>query len=402
MASAAVGIWVGVGGRYESARRNGVSHFIEHMLFKGTARRSAREISEAVEGVGGYLNAFTSEENTCFHARAHHSRLEDLVDVLADMFLNSAFDPAEIDKEREVIKEEYTMYRDQPAQAVQELLNEASWPGHPLGRPLTGTPRTIDSLERADFLDHLATHYVAGTTVVAAAGHVEHAALVRLVKSRLGRFRPGTRPGFEPAPARKSGPVIRLHTRKTEQTQMALGIRTCSRHDPRRFALRLLNALLGESMSSRLFQTVREDRGLVYSIYSSTSFWEDTGDLVISAGLDPEKLNETLKLIANELHGLREKAPGKLEFNRARDYVIGQMDLALEGTENRMMALGEHLLGYGTVISPDATRQRLAKVTPAEIRAAARDFFHPEQATLALISPRRRIPGAIRILGEIA
>lgn len=402
MASVSLGIWVGVGGRYESARLNGIAHFIEHMLFKGTKRRSARQISEAVEGIGGYLNAFTSEEHTCFYARAHHSRVGQLFDVLTDMFLHSRFDPAEIDKEREVIKEEYTMYRDQPVQHVQELLNEATWPNQALGRPLTGTPRTIDSFQREDFLKHLATHYVSGSTLVAAAGHIEHADLVKLVTKERAAFRTGVRPAFEPAVPGKAAPVVRLHTRKTEQTQLALGIRTCSRHDQRRFPLRLLNALLGESMSSRLFQTVREDRGLVYSIYSATSFWQDVGDIVISAGLDADKLNETLRLIVGELHTLRERPPGRAEFNRARDYVIGQIDLALESTENRMMALGEQVLGYGKAMAPEASKRRLAAVTPTEVRAAARDFFRPDRSTLALVSPRKRLPGVLGILGEMS
>ena len=395
MASVAVGIWVGVGGRYEPAPLSGIAHFIEHMLFKGTTRRSAREISEAVEGIGGYLNAFTSEDNTCFYARAHASRSEILLDVLIDMFRNSRFDPAEINKEREVIKEEYTMYRDQPAQLVQELLNEATWPGQALGRPLTGTPKTIDAIQRADFLRHMRTHYVRGCTVVAAAGAIEHADLVKRVSRRLSDFRPGPRPGFDPAVPAPKAPVLHVHTSETEQTQLALGFRTFSRHDERRFALRLLNAMLGESMSSRLFQSIREDRGLVYSVYSATSFWEDVGDIVISAGLDADKLEKTLQLVAKEIQGLRDKLPGRAEFNRARDYAIGQMELSLEGTENRMMSLGEHVLGYGSVANPDGSKSRLARVTPSELRAVARDVLRLDRLTCALVTPRKR-PGPVR------
>jgi predicted Zn-dependent peptidase len=395
MASAAIGIWVGVGGRFEPARLSGIAHFIEHMLFKGTARRTAREISEAVEGIGGYLNAFTSEDNTCFYARAHASRSEELLDVLVDMFRNSRFDPVEIDKEREVIKEEYTMYRDQPAQLVQELFNEAAWPGQALGRPLTGTPATIDAIQRADFLRHMRTHYVRGCTVIAAAGSIEHADLVKQVSKRLKAFRAGPRPKFEPAVPSTHSPVVHIHTRETEQTQIALGFRTCSRHDERRFALRLLNAMLGESMSSRLFQSIREDHGLVYSVYSATSFWEDVGDIVISAGLDGDKLQRTIDLVAKEIQLLREKPPGKAEFRRARDYAIGQMELSLEGTENRMMALGEHILGYGSVANPEGSKNRLSQVTPAEVRGVARDFLRMDRLTCALVTPRKR-PGRVR------
>jgi len=391
MASVSLGIWVGVGGRYEPAPLSGISHFIEHLLFKGTKRRSARQISEAVEGIGGYLNAFTSEDNTCFYARAHASKVESLFDVLTDMFRNSVLDPAEIDKEREVIKEEYTMYRDQPAQLVQELLNEATWPGHPLGRPLTGTPKTIDALNRTDFLSYLATHYVSGSTLIAAAGCIEHAELLQLVHRKRNSFRKGPRTSFEPAHSSATEPKVALHSKSTEQTQLALGFKTCSRHDPRRFAIRLLNALLGESMSSRLFQSIREERGLVYSIYSATSFWEDVGDLVISAGLDTEKLEETLRLIAREIEILKDRPVSKSEWQRARDYAIGQVDLALESTENRMMALGEQVLGYGTVPNTEAAKQKLALVTPAEIRSVARDFLRVDRLTCALVTPRKRL-----------
>lgn len=401
MASVSLGIWVGVGGRYEPAPLSGISHFIEHLLFKGTKRRSARQISEAVEGIGGYLNAFTSEDNTCFYARAHASKVDCLFDVLTDMFRNSVLDPAEIEKEREVIKEEYTMYRDQPAQLVQELLNEATWPGHSLGRPLTGTPKTIDALSRTDFLSYLETHYVSGSTLIAAAGCIQHTDLLKLVQRQRKSFRKGPRTTFEPAHSTATQPKIALHSKDTEQTQLALGFRTCSRHDSRRFAIRLLNALLGESMSSRLFQSIREERGLVYSIYSATSFWEDVGDLVISAGLDTEKLEETIRLITREIEVLKNRPVGKSEWQRARDYVIGQMDLTLESTENRMMALGEQVLGYGTVPDTQATKRRLASVTPAEIRSVARDFLRADRLTCALVTPRKRLTHLSRWLATL-
>src|SRR5689334_16683928 len=181
MASVSLGVWVGVGGRYEPVELNGVSHFIEHMLFKGTRKRSAKEISQAVEGIGGYLNAFTSEENTCFYSKARHDRFDELLEVLMDMFLNSVFDNSEIDKERDVIKEELAMYLDQPHQHVQELLNETLWPDHPLGRSLTGTEKSIDSIDRAKLLAYRRTNYVAPTTIVTAAGNLSHDKIVRAV-----------------------------------------------------------------------------------------------------------------------------------------------------------------------------------------------------------------------------
>jgi predicted Zn-dependent peptidase len=387
MTSVSVGLWVGVGSRYEPADCNGVCHFIEHMLFKGTRRRSAREISEAVEGVGGYLNAFTSEETTCFHAKASHERLEELLDVLLDMLLDSKFRPVDIGKEREVIKEEMAMYFDEPQHLVQELLNATIWPDQPLGRPITGTARTLDALGRLPLVAYLRQNYVTANLVIAAAGQVRHSELVRLVKRYSPGVSRGPRPRHEPARDAQTAPRLRLFTKRTEQTQLALGIRTCSRRDERRYPLRLLNTILGENMSSRLFQVVREDRGLAYSIYSTPSFFADTGDLVISAGLDTENLGKVLRLVVRELRRMAEKPPGATELRRARDYVIGQMDLASENTESQMNWLGEQLLGYGRTFGPEQIKRGLRAVTPAAIRGAARAFFRPERLNLALVSP---------------
>jgi predicted Zn-dependent peptidase len=400
MASVSVGLWVGIGARYEPPELNGVCHFIEHLLFKGTRRRSPKEISQAVEGIGGYLNAFTSEEMACFHARAGHDRFEDLLDVLMDMFLNSRFDPADIDKEREVIKEEMAMYLDEPQHQVQELLNATLWPNQPLGRPITGTSKTLDAMARPQLVGYLCDQYAASGALIVVAGRLRHRELIHAAGRYAAKFAVGQRPGFGPARNDQHAPGIRLLTKKTEQTQMALGIRTCSRHDERRFALRLLNAILGENMSSRLFQVVREDRGLAYSIYSSPSFFHDTGDLVISAGLDTGNLPQALKLILRELRRLREAPVNREELRRARDYVIGQMDLSLESTDNQMNWLGEQLIGYGRTFRPAQIKRRLREVGTSDIRAAARDFFRPERLNLALVSPLKNDRGLATMLWQ--
>ena len=387
MTSVSVGLWLGVGARYEPAELNGVCHFIEHLLFKGTKRRSAKEISQAVEGIGGYLNAFTSEETTCFHARAGAERFGELLEVLMDMFLDSQFDPVEIDKEREVIKEELAMYMDEPQHQVQELLNATLWPEQPMGRPITGTAKTLEAMTRSHLVGYLRDYYVAGNALVVAAGRLKHRQVLRAVGRYITRFKTGQRPRFVPARNEQREPRISLFTKKTEQTQIALGIRTCSRHDKRRYALRLLNAILGENMSSRLFQVIREDHGLAYSIYSTPSLFSDTGDLVISAGLDTDHLARVLKLITRELRRLAERPPAAAELRRARDYVIGQMELGLESTDNQMNWLGEQLLGYGRIYRPAEIKRRLRAVTVGEIRVAARDFFQPERLNLALVSP---------------
>ncbi len=398
MASVSVGIWVGAGGRYEPAEVSGISHFIEHLLFKGTKRRSAKDISQSVEGVGGYLNAWTAEENTCFYSKARHECFDELLDVLSDMFLNSKFDPAEIEKERLVIREELAMYKDQPQQYVQELLNETLWPNQPLGRTLTGTEETLDTITRKHLLEFFCQHYIAPCTLIAAAGNLRHETLVKKVQKMSRHFNMAPPPQCIPAIERQTAPVVRLHTKKTEQSQIALGVRTCSRHDGRRYALRLLNCVLGENMSSRLFQTVREEHGLAYSIYSSPSYFADTGDLVISAGVETEKIPKSLKLIVKEMKQLTEKTISAGELRRARDYVIGQLDMSLESTEPQMMWIGEHLVSYGRILQPAEVRRNLSQVTAVEIRNAARDFFASDRMNLALVSPLKKCEGLSKLL----
>ncbi len=401
MASVSVGLWVAVGGRHESAELNGASHFIEHMLFKGTRRRSARDISQAVEGLGGYLNAFTSEEHTCFYAKARHDRFAEVFDVLADMFLHSTFDPNELEKERAVIKEELAMYTDQPHHRVEELLNAVQWPDHPLGRPLTGSEETIASLTREDLLGYRRGHHVAPAVLVAVAGRLRPQECRRAAASLAARVASGPLPQWVPVPPEGRGPVVRLERRAGEQTQLALGVRTCSRHDDRRFALRLLNVVLGENMSSRLFQVLREDTGLAYSVASSLSFFEDAGDLVVAAGLETGNLVQALRLTVAEFRRLKSAGPDEAELRRARDYVIGQIDLSLENTEHQMMWLGEQLTGYGRTFSPAAVKRRLVRVTSAEVQTAARDFFRPDRLSLALVGPVRNRKGLPELLARV-
>ncbi len=387
MTSASVGVWVGVGSRCEPPELNGACHFLEHLLFKGTSRRNAREISEAIEGIGGSLNAFTSEEVTCFHARACADRFEQLLEVLLDMVCHSLLRSADVCKEREVIKEEISMYLDEPQHLVQELLNQTLWPNQPLGRPITGTGCSLDRMRQVDLVNYLRRNYVTGSVIIVAAGNIRHGHHLRVARRLARSLGRGRRPEFLPALDQQTEPRLRLETRDTEQTQLALGIRTCSRHDARRYALRLLNTLLGENMSSRLFQIVREDHGMAYSIYSTPSYFADTGDLVISAGVDADKLAKTLHLILRELEKLKQSPPRRSELNRARDYVLGQIELSRENTESQMNWLGEQLLGYGRSFPPEYLRRQLRAVTPSQIQAVARDFLRPERLNLALVSP---------------
>ena len=398
MASVSLGIWSAVGSRCERADEAGISHFLEHMLFKGTRRRSAAQISQEIEGIGGYINACTSEESTCYHARAHASQAARLMDVLADIYLNPVFDRREITRERRVIKEEIAMTLDQPSHHVLELSDETLWPDQPLGRSIAGNERSLNRTRRSELAGFHTRHYVSGSTVLVAAGDIRHRDLIDLAK-RLARHVPdGSRSSWFPAVNGQVRPQIKLFTREMEQTQLALGIRTCSRHDPRRFALRLANVILGENMSSRLFQSIREEHGLAYSIYSTPNFYHDTGSLTIAAGLDTAHTQKALKLTLDELRRLREKPPAAGELRRARDYLIGQLELSLESTESQMNWVGEQLLGFEQIIPPDEIKARLNEIRPGDIRRVAHDFFQPERLCLSLVSPLKSNRGLCKLL----
>jgi len=397
MESVSVGVWIGSGGRHESRSLCGISHFIEHLLFKGTVRRSAKQISQTVEGVGGYLNAFTGEENTCYYAKASRQHLDLLLDVLGDMYRHPKLTGTDIAKERQVIKEELLMYRDQPDHYVNELLNETLWPGHALGRALAGTPASLDRMDRATLLDFKARRYVPVNTIVAIAGNCDHAASVARVASHFPARTPGRVARFAPVAVGQRAPQLRFLTKTVEQTHLAIGIRSYSRHDVRRYALKLLSVILGENMSSRLFQTIREEHGLAYSIQTATSFLADTGAFLISAGLDTRRLPKALKLILQELGKVARRAPAAAELRRAQDYAIGQMRIGMESTNNQMMWCGEHLLAYGCVQPPAEIERRVAAVTPAQVQETAADIFRDHRLNVAVITPSKDEP-AIRAL----
>ncbi len=389
MESVSLGVWVGVGGRYEPARLSGASHFIEHLLFKGTVRRTAKKISQTVEGIGGYLNAFTSEETTCYYAKASHEHLDTLLDVLTDMYLHPRFATVDINKERGVIKEELLMYRDQPDHYVHELLTETLWPEHPLGRSLTGTAKTLDAMDRRALLAFKHKKYVSANTVVAVAGRCRHDDIVRRVERMLTLPHNGRPPAFAPAHELQRVPRLRFFNKNCEQSHLAIGVRGYSRHDSRRYALKVLSVILGENMSSRLFQVIRERHGLAYSIQSSTSYFADTGALLISAGLDTKRLPRALALILAELRKAAKLPPSAVELRRAKDYAIGQMRLGLESTANRMMWIGEHLLAYGSIQSPAEVEQRIAAVTPEAVQSIAADIFRDNRLNVAVITPSK-------------
>lgn len=385
--SVTFGIWIGVGSRFERKALSGISHFIEHLLFKGTRKRSAKDISREIEGYGGYLNAFTQEENTCYYARVACNRLWKSLDVLGDMYCGPSFDPSEIAKERGVIVEEIMMYKDQPQQVVQEMLGESVWADHPLGRPVIGTTETLAEMDRSVIRKFNEASYLPGNTVFAFAGNIDHGKCVEKVAD-LVRGRKGKRvPVCQPVTNSVSQKPMMLRKKEIEQTHMAMGVRLFGRHDRRRYALRLLNVILGENMSSRLFQVVREKHGLAYSVHSSVHLFEDSGAMVVSAGLDRKRTGKAVELIVSEVSRLKEQKVGRRELEMAKEYVIGQLKLGLESTTHQMMWIGDNLLSYGRFITPEEVMERVQKVDADDIGELARIVFSDRKTSLAMISP---------------
>ena len=394
MKTVSVGIWAAVGGRHEPEPLCGISHFLEHLMFKGTKRRTARKITEAVEGLGGYLNAFTTEDHTCYYAKAGAGHLPVLCDVLGDMVLHSQFLPAEIERERDVIREEILMVHDNPSQYVEELLSEALWPDHPLGRPLTGTIESIAGLTREKFFDYKASHYTGKTTLVTVAGAAAHERVLELIAPAMETLPAGRLPRFAKSnhelPAGKGGvvrPWIKTAKEEIEQTHLALGFHTFGRRDERRYALRLLSVILGENMSSRLFQRLRERHGICYSVQTSVVSLEDAGALTLFAGLEPAKLEKALRLIMEELDRIAARAPRRSELRKAQDYLIGQTLMGLESTSNQMTWAGESLLSYGRIVDPKEAEERFLAVTPEQVREVAETCLRRSRLGVAVAGP---------------
>ncbi|MEY2600599.1 MAG: hypothetical protein RLZZ142_2858 [Verrucomicrobiota bacterium] len=381
-----VGVWALVGGRHEKREECGIAHFLEHLLFKGTTKRSARELTLAVEGVGGYLNAFTTEDHTCYYAKAAAVHFERIGEVLLEMYSDSQFPENEVRREREVIREEILSGRDVPSQWVEDLLSESLWPGHPLGRSLTGTEESIARLGRRALRGFRDRHYTGANTVVTVAGSVEHAQVLEVLGGGFGALSKGKSvrssrlkkaPRFE----------LRVEEADSEQSHVALGFHAYGRTDPRRYAARLLSVLLGENMSSRLFQVLRERHGYCYSVQSSTVFLEETGAVSIFADLDPAKLPGALKLLRREFERLRERRVSKGELRRAQEYVIGQARISLDSATQRNAWMAESLMAHGRVVSPGEVEAGILAVDPAMVQGVAREVLTRNRMGAAFVGP---------------
>lgn len=381
-----------VGSRDESLRLSGVSHFLEHLLFKGTQRRTALDISAAVETVGGDTNAFTTKEYTCFYVRVLDTHLPLAVDILCDLLAESRLAPADVETERGVILEEIAMHDDEPGDEVHDIFARALYGDHPLGRMISGTAQTIQAMTRRQIHGFYRRRYTAPAMVFVAAGNLEHRAVVDLVRRSLA----GTGLGAgeaDPAPPRLGGGPVRLQptstvvkSKDTEQAHLVLGGPALTRFDERRFALEVLNNVVGGGMSSRLFQEIRERRGLAYSIYSYTSRFADSGAFAVYAGCAPSKVDEVLELVRGQLESVAQRGITAAELERGKGLLQGSLVLALEDTGSRMSRLGKGELLHERLLSVDDLLRRVARVRLADVNELAEEVLSGPP-TLAAVGP---------------
>ncbi len=385
--STAIGLWVRAGGRYEKESNAGISHFVEHLLFKGTRKRSCEALKQRIEGVGGALNGFTAEEVTCFMAKVPRQHANQALEVLTDMLQASRFDPRDIEKEREVILEEIRMVDDSPGQMIHDLFSQLLWPGHPLGMLLSGTRETVKALTRKQLVDYWRRMYQPRNMVVAVCGAFDVLNMRRTIEALWGRAAAGPASRFMRAPRLARTRQVRIWNKKTEQTHLCVGSLAVARMHPQRFALELLHVLMGGNMSSRLFREVREKRGLAYEIGTSIKRLQDAGAFVVSAGCDTGKATQTVKTIFTELSRVRRFLVSKAELRRAKDYYAGQLMMGLEDTMDHLLWMGEQAITVNHVARPEALVDHLEKVTPSDIRQVARSLFLTDRMRVAVIGP---------------
>lgn len=383
--SVSTGIWVSVGSRDEGDGEQGVTHFIEHMLFKGTQRRSALDIAKALDAVGGFANAFTSKEHVCFHAKVLGTHLPTVVDVLTDIFLHSTFAPEEILREQQVILQEIRMIEDTPDEYIHIILQELFWNPNPLGRPIYGTAQAVANIDRECILRYLARTFNPARTVIAAAGDLDHQRFIELVAPSMSTLHARDNSTTRETPTNQA--IREVIPKDLEQVHLCLGMQGASHLDESRFACHLLNVILGSSMSSRLFQEIREKRGLAYSVYSFMNSHEDTGLLGVYSGIAPDNVEETLQVIKEQLNMLAEQPIEETELNAAKEYAKGSMYLNAEITDSRMNRLAKNEFLFGRYIPYEEVEEKINQVTTREIQQWFRQVFNPDQLALVLLGP---------------
>lgn len=384
--SASVGLWIGVGSRDEDTPIRGISHFIEHMLFKGTKRRTARQIADEIESRGGHVNAFTDKEVTCYETRVLAEDVPLALDVLTDMLRNSLLDPEEMEREKRVVLEEIKMYEDTPEELVHEVFTETLWRSHPLGKPIIGTDKTVSGLSRDDLTGYIAGRYRPDRIVIAAAGNMEHTELVRLAEQTLGDLN-GTAPARPKRRPRASGKSKQVRRRDIEQVHFCLGSSAYSKKEKERYTLSILNNVLGGNMSSRLFQEIREKRGLAYSVGSYTRLYQDAGYFSVYGGTSAETYAQVIELTRAEFAKVKQHGLTDDELTKAKTQVRGALVLGMESMTNRMHRYGESLLAYGKVIPLSDVLREYEAVSHESIAKVAAHVLDDSTLTLTAIGP---------------
>jgi predicted Zn-dependent peptidase len=386
--SVSIGIWADVGSRDESPKENGISHFLEHMVFKGTRNRSVRDIAQSLESLGGYLNAFTTKEHTCFYGRVLDAHLAEAMDVLADLVLNATFRVQEMEKEKLVVIEELRTAQDDPEDIIHDYFEKALFPHHSIGFPIIGTEENLRRFRRADLQARVQRHYVPSSLVVAAAGNVDHERLVRLVRKAFRSWEGAApRPERVPGPARTDGGTLQEYPRPISQAHICLGAEAYSISHRHRYPLVVLNALLGEGMSSRLYQTIREKHGMAYSVYSFVSMLSDTGFFGTYVGTDRKNIRRAIDLVQEQLDAVKRRRVLRPELDRTKSQIKGTMMLGLENMSSRMIRLGSGELYFQKYIPLDIVLRKIDAVTPEAIHEVANDLFQTERFSTVVIRP---------------
>jgi predicted Zn-dependent peptidase len=385
--SVSISFFVGAGSRYETEAQAGISHFVEHLCFRGTSKRpTAKDISTAIEGVGGILNGGTDKELTVYWCKVARPYFQTALDVLVDMLTDSRFDPADIEKERQVIIEEINMSNDTPSQRVALLIDELLWPEHPLGRDIAGSKESVSAITRDMLLGYLASQYQPGNAVVAIAGDLQHQEMVTAVSQILGKWTgQQPHPGY-PAYQEQLMPRLRVETRDMEQVQLCLALPGLPLLHPQRFSLDLLNVILGEGMSSRLFTQIRDKLGLAYSINSYVDHFLDTGSLIISAGVETKNLQVAIRAILEELARLRELIP-EAELEKAKEFAKGRLLLRMEDTRNVAGWMGGQEILTGRILSVDQVVSIIDALTTEELQRLAQELLVGDKLRLAVVGP---------------
>ncbi len=382
--SASVGIWVRTGSRREPAELNGISHFIEHMVFKGTERRSAEEIARSMDSVGGMLDAFTAKEMICFSAKVLDEHLPIAFDVLSDLVLRPRFAQEDIAKERQVVLEEIKMDQDNPDYLVHEIFTQNLWQGHPLGKPILGTRETVKGFTREALFTCFRPWFAPNNMVITAAGHLEHARLVELATREFADLAPVPNGHADTAP-RPHARITTRTKRELEQVHICLGVPSYPMAHERRYAGAVLNNILGGGMSSRLFQNIREKQGLAYAVFSEVSPYRDTGMLSIYAGTALETAEQVVRMVAGEFHNLKETPVSDEELRRAKDHLKGSLMLSLESTSSRMSHLARQEMYFGRFFSLDEMLASIERVTREDLQEIAQEFFTPKRIGVTVL-----------------